>query len=171
MRAGFPLNLFIYLKQYVADGMHSVNIYWLIEKAIPRQFVGSLLLIYRSESCSVLSNCATPWVTRNLPGSSAHGILQAGILEWVAIPSPGGLLGPGIEPRSPTLQADSLPTELCESERCSVVSDSLRPRAPYSPGLWVCLFRTLRINGGRQCMAFCLWLLPLGSVFSRISVL
>ena len=43
-----------------------------------------------------------------LPGSSAHGILQAGILEWVAIPSPGGLLGPGIEPRSPTLQADSL---------------------------------------------------------------
>ena len=25
----------------------------------------------------------------SLPGSSVRGILQAGILEWVAIPSPG----------------------------------------------------------------------------------
>ena len=38
-----------------------------------------------------------------------HGILQARILEWV--PSPGDLPNPGIEPRSPTLQADSLPAE------------------------------------------------------------
>ena len=37
-----------------------------------------------------------------LPGSSVHGILQARILEWIAIP---------IEPRSPVLQADSLPSE------------------------------------------------------------
>ena len=34
------------------------------------------------------------------PGSSVHGILQAGILECVAIPSPGDLPDPGIEPRS-----------------------------------------------------------------------
>ena len=33
------------------------------------------------------------------------------ILEWVAFPSPGGLPNPGIEPRSPRLQADSLPAE------------------------------------------------------------
>ena len=30
------------------------------------------------------------------------------------IPSPRGLPDPGIEPRSPALQADSLPTELTE---------------------------------------------------------
>ena len=48
----------------------------------------------------------------SLPGSSVHGILQAGILEWVAISSPGDLSDPGIEPTSPVLQADSLPTEL-----------------------------------------------------------
>ena len=42
---------------------------------------------------------------------TVHGILQARILEWVAFPSPGDLLNPAIEPRSPTLQADSLPTE------------------------------------------------------------
>ena len=40
-----------------------------------------------------------------------HGILQARILEWVAIPSPGDLPNLGIKPRSPTLEADSLPVE------------------------------------------------------------
>ena len=45
------------------------------------------------------------------PGSSVHGILQARILEWVAISSPGDLADLGIKLRSPTLQADSLPSE------------------------------------------------------------
>ena len=45
------------------------------------------------------------------PGSSAHGILQARILEWIAIPSPGDLFNPGIEHGSPALQADSLLSE------------------------------------------------------------
>ena len=40
-----------------------------------------------------------------------HRILQTRILEWVAFPSPGDFPNPGIEPRSPTLQADSLPAE------------------------------------------------------------
>ena len=42
---------------------------------------------------------------------TVHGILQARILEWVAIPFSRGSSQPdlrlGIEPRSPTLQADS----------------------------------------------------------------
>ena len=38
-------------------------------------------------------------------------ILQAKILEWLASPSPGDLPNLEIEPRSPALQADSLPTE------------------------------------------------------------
>ena len=45
------------------------------------------------------------------PDSSVHGILQARILEWVAIPSPGDLPDPGIESTSPALQADSLLSE------------------------------------------------------------
>ena len=40
-----------------------------------------------------------------------HGILQARILEWVALPSPGNFFNPGIEPRSPALQMNSLPAE------------------------------------------------------------
>ena len=36
-------------------------------------------------------------------GSSVHGILQARILEWVAIPFSRDLTDTGIEPRSPAL--------------------------------------------------------------------
>ena len=42
------------------------------------------------------------------PGCSVHGILQAGL----PFPSLGDLPDPGIEPRSPALQTDSLLTEL-----------------------------------------------------------
>ena len=44
-------------------------------------------------------------------GSSVHGILQARILEWVAAPFSRGLPNPGIKPRSPALQMDSLLSE------------------------------------------------------------
>ena len=42
--------------------------------------------------------------------SSVHGVLQARIME-VPFPSPEDLLGPGMEPRSPVLQANSLLSE------------------------------------------------------------
>ena len=45
------------------------------------------------------------------PGSSLHGILQARVLEWVAIPFSRGSSDPGIEPGSPALQADALTSE------------------------------------------------------------
>ena len=43
---------------------------------------------------------------------TVHRILQARILAWVAVPFFRGLPNPGLEPRCPTLQADSLPAEL-----------------------------------------------------------
>ena len=53
---------------------------------------------------------AIPWtVTHQAPLSVE--ILQARTLEWVAMPSPGDLPNPGIEPRSPLLQAGSLLSE------------------------------------------------------------
>ena len=45
------------------------------------------------------------------PGFSVRGIRQGGILEWVAIPSPGDLPDRGIELRSSALQAESLLSE------------------------------------------------------------
>ena len=47
----------------------------------------------------------------SLPSSSVHGILQARMLEWVVIPFSRGSSNPGIKPRSPALQADSLLSE------------------------------------------------------------
>ena len=46
-----------------------------------------------------------------LPDSSVHEIAQARILEWVVISFSRGSFNPGIEPGSPALQADSLPSE------------------------------------------------------------
>ena len=42
---------------------------------------------------------------------TVHGILQAGILEWVTFPFSRDLPNPGIESRSPALQADALTSE------------------------------------------------------------
>ena len=53
----------------------------------------------------VAQSCLTVY---NPMGCTAHGILQARILEWL-LPSPGDLPNPGIEPRFPALQADCLP--------------------------------------------------------------
>ena len=67
---------------------------------------------YESES-EVTQLCLTlgdPMGFR-LPGSSIQGIFQAKIRSGLPFPSPGDLPDPGIEAKSPTLQADSLPNE------------------------------------------------------------
>ena len=60
-------------------------------------------------------------------GFSDHEIFQARILEWVAISFSGDLPNPGIEPGSPALQADSLPTELQGNSGLEASSSSLWP--------------------------------------------
>ena len=62
-------------------------------------------------SCSVVSDYLRPPWTVAHQAPLSMGILQARILEWVAMPSSRALPNPGIEPRSPTLLADSLPVE------------------------------------------------------------
>ena len=62
----------------------------------------SYLKVKVTQSCLTLCNPMDYTVYR---------ILQARALEWVLFPSPGDLPNPGIEPRSPTLQADFLPAE------------------------------------------------------------
>ena len=69
------------------------------------------LSVWVSEWVKNAQLCPTLWDRMDY---TVHGILQARILEWVAFPfsrSPGDLPNPGIEPRYPTLQADSLPAE------------------------------------------------------------
>ena len=65
-------------------------------------------MIYSESESEVTQSCPTlrP-MDCSPPSSSVHGILQARILE-LPFPSPGDLPDPGIEPMSPTLQADAL---------------------------------------------------------------
>ena len=71
-------------------------------------------------------------------------------------PSPGDLPNPGIKPGSPTLQADSLPTELSgkpkvrECVSCSVVSHFLQPHG-LQPARLLCLWDSPGKNTGVDC--------------------
>ena len=73
-----------------------------------------------AQSCPTLCNpldCSPP-------GSSVHGILQARILEQVAIPFSRALSGPGTESNPGLLHADSLPPEPPAKPLKSLVSNS-----------------------------------------------
>ena len=71
-----------------------------------------------------------------------HGILQARIPKWVQpFPSPGDLPNPGIESRSPMLQADSLPAEPPGKAKNTGVGNLLQqifPTQELSQGLLYC---------------------------------
>ena len=68
---------------------------------------GQITLVFIVQSC--LTFCDP--MHCSMPGSSVHGILQARILEWVAIPFSRDLPNPAIKPRSPALQVDSSQSE------------------------------------------------------------
>ena len=60
----------------------------------------------------VAQSCLTPHnpMDYNLPDSCVQGILKEEYWSGFPFPSPGDLPDPGIKLRSPTLQADSLPS-------------------------------------------------------------
>ena len=67
----------------------------------------------------------------SLPSSSVHGILQARILEWVAVPPPGDLPQPEIEPgslRSPTLAGRFFITSATREAKIPTTSESQNVR-------------------------------------------
>ena len=84
-------------------------------KMIPYLLLYQVLAInVRAVLCLVVQLCPILCNTMDCspPGSSFHGIPQARILEWVAIPfSRRYLPDPEVELGSPALQADSLPSE------------------------------------------------------------
>ena len=67
------------------------------------------MCVERCEWVKVAQSCPTLCVPID---DRVHGLLQAKILEWVALSFFQGIFpNPGIEPRSPALQTDSLPAE------------------------------------------------------------
>ena len=74
-----------------------------------------LLMTYSMHVCqviSVMSDSLQPQGLQEPPGSSVHGILQAGILEWIAMRSSKGSSQPRYRthtfPVAPVWQANSL---------------------------------------------------------------
>ena len=61
-------------------------------------------------ACSVVSDSATPW-TVALQAPLFIEFSRQEYWSGLPFPSPGDLSHPGIEPASPTLEADSLPSE------------------------------------------------------------
>ena len=86
------------------------------------------------QSCPTLGNP----VDYSQLGSSVHGIIQARILEWVAMPSPEDLPNPGIEPmslRSPALAGGCFTTNAAWyrlDPYHNLLPDCIT--FPYSPG-------------------------------------
>ena len=71
-----------------------------------------------AKSCPTL---VTPWtIARQAPLSM--GFSRQEYWSWLPFPFPGDLPDPGIEPRSPALQADSSLTELQGSVRYEISS-------------------------------------------------
>ena len=68
--------------------------------------------------CLVTRSCPTHFNPMNCspPGFSVHGISQARILEWVAMPSSRGSSQPRIESASLHWQVDSLPLRPWEED-------------------------------------------------------
>ena len=101
--------------------------------------------------CSITQLCLTLCdpMDCSTPGSSAHGISQARILEWVAIFFSGDLPGPGIVPASPALASSfftiepprkpnvgSLPNKLALFEQRAILQKREQERAVSSQCLW-----------------------------------
>ena len=87
--------------------------------------------------CACMHVCMIAWLLSHSvvfdflqphgPSFSVHGIFQARILK--PFPSPGDLPNPGVKPRSPTFQANSLPAEAQGKPKNTVVGSlSLLPR-------------------------------------------
>ena len=95
----------------------------------PGKFSGSVLVNWAVLSPSVLSDSCDP-IDCNLLGPSVHGILQARVLEWVAVSFSRG----SSQPRSPALQSDSLPTELRFSSAAQSCPTLCGPVGCSTPG-------------------------------------
>ena len=74
------------------------------------------------QSCLTLCDCIV------------HGLLQARILEWVAFPFSRGSSQPRGQPRSPALQANSLPNKPQGKPKNTGVGSQYSPADPPDPG-------------------------------------
>ena len=76
------------------------------------------------QSLSRVQLCATLWTVAR-QASQSMGFFRQEYWSGLPCPPPGDLPDRRIEPRSPTLQADSLPSEPPGKPHCSLVAANL----------------------------------------------
>ena len=116
-----------------------------------------IIMMYMSLcSALIIKSCptlVTPWtVARQAPLSM--GFSRQEHWSGLSFPSPEDLPNPGIEPRSPALQADSLLTELWEKPICLSIAKEystpvVKPQVNYE--LWVIMMYQCRFILGNKC--------------------
>ena len=84
---------------------YSIGLSCLLNRNFTQSQFGNTLWKWKWKSLSCVQFFVIPWTIQY------STFLQARILQWVAIPFSRGSSQPGIEPRSPALQVDSLPAE------------------------------------------------------------
>ena len=118
----FPIHeLEISFHLLVSHSVFLINVFWCTAfatfvKFIPRYFILSDATVNGIVFLIPLSDVKVKVTQSCLPLCDpidyiVHGILQAKYWSGQPFPSPGYIPNPGIEPRSPTLQADSPPAE------------------------------------------------------------
>ena len=96
--------------------MHRLRSLSQITNFLPLAFFEPMCYLPKNDS-EVTQLCPTLWdpMDCSLPGSSVHGFFRQKYWSGLPLPSQGDLPEPGIEPRSPTLQADALSEPLGKS--------------------------------------------------------
>ena len=103
------VRLYLHNLEYVfirkpPNGYLSASLHFLFALLDVQRLMNASVKVLHAQSCLILCDP----MDCNPPGPlSVHGILQARILEWVAIPFSRDLPNPGIEPKSPALQVDT----------------------------------------------------------------
>ena len=84
----------------ITDNADIIVFIWLFEKKVKVKSLSRVQLLLFATPWTVATRLLRPW---NFPGTSTGSGLP--------VPSPEDIPNPGIEPWSPTLEADTLPSE------------------------------------------------------------
>ena len=104
-----------------------------------------------AQSCLTLCNP----MDCSLSGSSSMGFSRQECWSGLPFPSPGDLPDPGIEPRSPALQADALPSEPPGKPIPDAKKGRYKYRSPVLEMKRITSLQTLQTVNDKKCLQQC----------------
>ena len=140
---------YLWLKGFVYGFLPGCKLFWHPNEVIfKKPLLCENKIVLKKDSIKMYPTLATLWtVARQAPLSM--GFSRQEYWSGLPFPTPGDLPDPGIEPRFPALQADSLPSELCgkpkivlgfplKSALCPSMSFHLSSSPPRAPVMTNC---------------------------------